>query len=281
MGYCYKPPHKIRELCEVTRYIGGSRLWDSRFGFGLHPLAVSYHAAERRTCTLNVYNLVSHNVSGSTQSQDVEGIPLEFRLTYRGSLPASTASNSRMKPKHLIRREFNKQLRNYWNIHPELQEHHESELAGNNEGGFISHEVPHYQIGDKSFLPLLTERRGLACALDILFLRRDAPGKVVTNGGDIDNRLKTLFDALRVPQNSAEIPSDWEQDIDEFPLYCLLDDDGIITTVSVTTDRLLTPLENEESVNDVLLVIKVEAIITNFTTAPWGFIARERYNCRL
>jgi hypothetical protein len=174
--------------------------------------------------------------------------------------------------KHAIRREFHKQLKNYWTIHPELQERHNSELSG--QPGFLSNEIPNYQIGDKYFLPLLTERRGLACALDILFLRRDAPGKVVTNGGDIDNRLKTLFDALRVPQDSGEIPTGWKPDMSEFPLYCLLDDDGIITTVSVTTDRLLTPLENEESLNDVMLVIQVNAIITDFTRAPWGFIAR-------
>jgi hypothetical protein len=41
--------------------------------------------------------------------------------------------------------------------------------------------------------------------LNILFLRADIPGKVVQSG-DIDNRLKTLFDALRMPQPTWKWP---------------------------------------------------------------------------
>lgn len=50
-----------------------------------------------------------------------------------------------------------------------------------------------------NWLPLVREELGIAAALDILFLRRDAPGKIIGGGGDIDNRLKVLFDALRKP----------------------------------------------------------------------------------
>lgn len=200
---------------------------------------------------------------------DTEGVPVEFRLVYRGKLPAASASNLRMTWKHTIRRELHRQLKAWWQIHPELRERSEE----GNRPGFIDQEILRYQVGDKFFLPLLTERRGLACALDILFLRRDAPGRVVSSGGDIDNRIKVLFDALRVPQNSGELPSDWLPSEDETPLYCLLDDDQLITTLNVTTDRLLIPLDDGEAVNDVVLIIQVRAIITNFMTAPWGFIA--------
>ncbi len=198
---------------------------------------------------------------------------MEFRLVYQGPLPASNGGKSRVKEKHAIRCELHKQLKGYWRIHPELRDRQSSEEYAPHNPGFIDQEITRYQVGTQFFLPLLTERRGLACALDILFLRRDAPGKVVTNQGDIDNRLKTLFDALRVPQNSDEIPRDWSPEEAEKPLYCLLDDDGIITTVKVTTDRLLTPMQGDESAGNVLLVIRVQAIITNFTLAPWGFIA--------
>lgn len=47
---------------------------------------------------------------------------------------------------------------------------------------------------------------------------------MIRQGGDIDNQLKTLFDALRAPHDVAELPggpSDGDQD----PLFCLLDDD--------------------------------------------------------
>jgi hypothetical protein len=45
-----------------------------------------------------------------------------------------------------------------------------------------------------------------SCSIDILFLHRDAPGRIVRSGGDIDNRIKVLFDALRVPDVCHGLP---------------------------------------------------------------------------
>jgi hypothetical protein len=85
-------------------------------------------------------------------------------------------------------------------------------------------------------------------------LRPEAPGSVITQGSDIDNRLKTLFDSLRMPKNLNELPSGISpSDIDN-PFFCLLEDDNLITKVSVTTDRLLR-IDSQQ--NDVLLVIHV------------------------
>jgi hypothetical protein len=55
-----------------------------------------------------------------------------------------------------------------------------------------------------NFVPLVTERLLLLCRLDVLFLRPDPPGSLIKSG-DIDNRLKTLFDALRMPENASEL----------------------------------------------------------------------------
>jgi hypothetical protein len=46
-------------------------------------------------------------------------------------------------------------------------------------------------------LALANTFNGLICRLAITFLRREDPGAVV-HGGDIDNRLNTLLDALRM-----------------------------------------------------------------------------------
>ena len=90
------------------------------------------------------------------------------------------------------------------------------------------------------FIPLIGRSFGAsACALDILFLRRDHPGNLIKSDGDIDNRMKVLFDALRMPQNSSEVCGPPERD--ETPLFCLLEDDRLITEVKVSTDRLLVP----------------------------------------
>ena len=48
----------------------------------------------------------------------------------------------------------------------------------------------------------------LTCGLKILFLRKEGPGKLILQGGDIDNRLKTLLDALKMPSDLSEIVKD-------------------------------------------------------------------------
>jgi len=44
---------------------------------------------------------------------------------------------------------------------------------------------------------------------------------------------------------------------DENPFFCLLEDDCLITGVSVTTGRLLMPLDTDENSKDVYFVIHV------------------------
>jgi hypothetical protein len=86
-----------------------------------------------------------------------------------------------------------------------------------------------------------------------LFLRPDRPGHVIW-AGDIDNRLKTLFDAMRVP-DPAENYVNAPPTQDETPFFCLLQDDKLITKVEVETDRLLEPVTGNSA--DVRLVITV------------------------
>ena len=108
------------------------------------------------------------------------------------------------------------------------------------------------------FVPLVRKNGGVSCSIDILFLRRDNPGSIVRSGGDIDNRVKVLFDALRIVDNCSELPAGTVPAEGEDPFFCLLEDDALITEVSVTTDRLLAPLEGTESINDVQLIIRVK-----------------------
>jgi hypothetical protein len=77
-------------------------------------------------------------------------------------------------------------------------------------------------------------------------------------GGDLDGRLKTVFDALRLPDNKAET-NDATPTADEDPFFCLLQDDKLISEVSVTTDELLVlPNERQVKPNDAFLVIRVQ-----------------------
>jgi hypothetical protein len=106
------------------------------------------------------------------------------------------------------------------------------------------------------FVPLVTKNLQLLCGLEILFLRPDTPGAILKSG-DIDNRLKTLFDALRLPSDGAELGGYSSPGDDEDPLFCLLEDDCLISKVSVETDALLEPIGEGVNANDARIVITV------------------------
>ena len=107
------------------------------------------------------------------------------------------------------------------------------------------------------FLPLVIEKWTLLCNLDILFLRRDVPGGLI-HAGDIDNRIKTLLDALRKPGNGEELAGNEEPQDGEDPFYCLLEDDKLITGLHVDTDTLLDSYEGDVDNRQVKLFITVD-----------------------
>ena len=197
---------------------------------------------------------------------------MQFRLTYRGKLPpARWEEDTRRKEKHEIRKQLHKQLRELWQVHPLLKQW-STPFSESDPRSVASGIADHFAQFGFRWLPLINERYGLACALDILFLRRDEPGNVIKSGGDIDNRLKVLFDALRTPANQREIEGfSPEPDGSENPFFCLLQSDGLINEVRVESDRLLTPLENEQPANDVELVIHVRTLVANARKAPTDF----------
>jgi hypothetical protein len=105
------------------------------------------------------------------------------------------------------------------------------------------------------FLPLVTQAMDARCSLDIVLLRPQN-GKLM-KGGDIDNKLKTLFDALRMPDSPQEFAG-ITPGLGEDPLFVLLQDDSLITEVKVSTDNLLLlPNKREGGLNDAHAVIHV------------------------
>jgi len=180
-------------------------------------------------------------------------IDMEFRLTYRGPLRSASRSNSRADDKHAIRKQFHLQLQEYWKSHPQLK--HLLEVGNFQGQSVVSQIAGQFLRGLHSFVPLARKREDGYCSLNILFLRRDIPGLIVSGGGDLDNRLKTLLDALQVPDVTDGLPATVEAGYD--PIYCLLQNDNQITAINVVTDRILTPIGDDEHKDDVLLVIHV------------------------
>lgn len=186
--------------------------------------------------------------------EDVE-LVMEFRLVYRGPLVSATASKPRPREKHQIRKQLHTQIRQYWLEHPHLKMLMTASGEFGNPESAVTNWAKQFSRGIHGFVPLVRQQEDSFCALNILFLRRGVPGKIVDQGGDLDNRLKTLFDALKVPDTTNGLPENPEPDFD--PIFCLLQDDSQITSLSVTTDRILSPQNEGERDEDVVLVIHV------------------------
>jgi len=165
---------------------------------------------------------------------------MDFTLVYWDTtLKAASQSNKRSWEKHHIRRHFSSQLEQLWEVSPNLRWF---DYGKQQREAYAKK----YERGGVEFVPLVMEALGLVCDPEITLLRPGTPGKIVSDGGDIDNRIKVLLDALRVPQNTGEIYLKPEE-TNPKRIYCLMEDDKLITSIKVTTDRLLVPETGETS----------------------------------
>ena len=157
---------------------------------------------------------------------------MRFTLHYRGPLKA----NAEASEKHKLRMKFHEQVRDLWEREP---------LKGNHKWLCWTRYLENKELekedrkwvcavqerGEMKFSAVVHEMSHLIADLDILILRPGAPGDLVKDGGDIDNRLKTLFDALTIPdENQArrlEPPSDRS-----LLHHCVFEDDKLITGFS-------------------------------------------------
>jgi hypothetical protein len=122
-------------------------------------------------------------------------------------------------------------------------------------GPLLEHD-PLVHRGQFICFALVREKLNLVCDLDILFLRRENPGHLISGGGDIDNRIKVLFDALCLPQDDNEVRGMTPDPDDTSVLVCLTEDDRLITGFRITTDRLLEPAASEAEENNVHLITR-------------------------
>ena len=194
---------------------------------------------------------------------------MKFTLNYRGDLRAS-GSGSRLNDKWTIRRQIHSQLKELWQTHHVLRlletdtilpagggrfqqffVHHSFELPQSELSGPTVNLIDPIEVVGKSFIPIVRESMSLVCDLDILFLRRGEPGQLVSQGGDIDNRIKTLLDGLRMPESTDEIANKRVSR----PMYCLLENDSLITGLNVKTGPLLD--HRQKSIHAVHLIIGV------------------------
>jgi hypothetical protein len=212
---------------------------------------------------------------------------MEFRLTYEGLLPSS-GNNPHANEKHDIRKKFHLQLKKLWSEHAGLQSlKHPPEFpvispqSGMGVRFFsglstsrIDYLAKQFGRANHHWVPLVTKDLSLWCGLDILYLRPGIPGQVL-RAGDIDGRMKTLFDALKMPWQLQDLGDYQNRPVppDENPFFCLLEDDSLVSQASIETDRLLEFVGGDiPHQDDARIVITVRLHPLIFKWENMGFV---------
>ncbi|WP_146188354.1 hypothetical protein [Methylosinus sporium] len=203
---------------------------------------------------------------------------MKFVLTFDGELPSAGNGSHKKQKKWEIRNHFHPQLQQLWQVHPALlrvdrhryfnkampslliiEGHHDYEdnwkAVSNGHPDEVDLLEP-FCVGGSTFVPLVRKSFALTCSLKIKFLRQGAPGNIYS-GGDIDNRLKTLLDALSKPTPEQVI----NDSAISGPIFCLLEDDSLLTGISVETERLLNRPDSPRSF--VHLTIEVDVRVAD------------------
>jgi hypothetical protein len=215
---------------------------------------------------------------------------MKFTLTYDGSLPAS-GNSGKNQAKWRIRSEIDPQLRDLWANHPALKAAEETRAFPISGSGILT-QLHHSYLGPRVqsimalaggppqtldlcgpierhgawFRPLVRETYALHCGLKIQFLRKEAPGKVY-QAGDLDGRIKTIIDALTMPQHVEQIIEHTERTA---PIYCLLEDDSMVSGLQVESERLLT--DKDHPADYVRLIIEVDVRVRQTTIYNQSFL---------
>lgn len=216
---------------------------------------------------------------------------MRFMLQVRGPLPAVRTGKGRGAEKHQIRLQIHRQLKELWAVSPALAGFRDAEsnprtqaaeLKADQTGLWRLHAIPRktedyigdisyasspwrsFALAGRTFVPFITYHPpGWLCQLDIRFLRRGQPGRLVDTGtGDIDNRIKLLLDALRMPKQKQELFTAGEYPA---PCFCLLEDDALIASLSVTSQTLLETEPEGQRQDHAVLFIEVHIESTGYT----------------
>jgi len=204
---------------------------------------------------------------------------MRFRLVYSGSL-RSAGNRSRPEDARDIRDTFHDQLTYLWKTHRALEQlRWAARVPGPEQwGGFLGLSPSPFRpkgpptyppqdgfvdlsaplsVNGKPATPLVRKSLDLTCSLDILFLRKEDPGALVMQGGDLDGRIKILFDALRMPtpEEERQYPSRHSE------IFCLMESDTLVSRFDVETDRLLMPTTNKPHEVQLVIQVSIEVLV--------------------
>jgi hypothetical protein len=187
---------------------------------------------------------------------------VQFRLLYEGEI--RSRGNINVGDLHKIRMALHPQIKALCNYKP-LSDHakHLRETCPAGDIAILE------RANGVLFAPLITQNNNMAREIDVTLLRQQAPAQLLGDGGDLDNRMKTLFDALRKPSTQEAQQAKIAALPDDEPIHCLLQDDALVLKVSVETDRLLRPASNSY---DLVAIIQVRVVVSRVTYGNIGLL---------
>jgi len=179
---------------------------------------------------------------------------MQFTLHYEGRLPARSKGNSQAKA--VVREAMEPQLRELWELPPLVDTDLRDPQPGNLSAVVNKH--------GHTYVAVVSDMMGLRAELDIVILR-PTPADVMAVRGDLDNQLKVLLDALSAPAQKNQL-ADTRRTSAKDPIFVLLEDDRLISRVSVESDRLLGAADPDS----VMVTIRVR---TRIVKSMYGNIA--------
>jgi hypothetical protein len=159
---------------------------------------------------------------------------MEFTLYIKDEVK----SNGTTRQKHILRLKFHKQLKQLWEL--------DWWSKGNSKVSWLvksKRNKLYRKHLQKHFICLVRENMHTYAELSINFY---VPKN--TSFNDIDNKLKTICDALQLPNKSTNKNDNskdnfkienWEQKNAEYPLICLLENDNLIYKLNTDVDFIL------------------------------------------
>lgn len=179
---------------------------------------------------------------------------MDLTLKYAGKLVSAHSDNA-TRAKHELRRHFHIQLATLWSEHPLLKDTDPTTLQmAFRKSGRYEIERPigssgllwRFPLGGYDIVPLVSHVHEVHCHLAMRIYRCRERGSIVYSGGDLDNQLKVLFDSLSMPKD--ETYSDRQNSsgaVTNETFFCLLEDDQLITKLSVESFVLLDPSKKD------------------------------------
>jgi len=193
---------------------------------------------------------------------------MRFVLSYDGPLPSTGNSYGKKwiaKLPHIwkIRNAIHPQIEQVFKTHPAFTSTNTNRSRA--AWGILNQPI---SVGAAQFYAIARSKLHLKCELDVDILVNHDLASIVNNAGDLDNRIKTLLDALRVPAAPQEIQGHMPTNIVDY--CCLLENDILISALRIETFRnTAAPLTAGADHVRLNIKVRLEPLFDAFVNEPF------------